>query len=409
MAVLAAGVQNRERQGMFHSGKQGFADEEQETVVSVRRTKSYAENVVQQAVDAHFSVLKLNSSLAPGMKVLIKPNLLSAKKPQQAATTHPMLVRCIIRTLRSLGITDITVADSPGGPFVAANLKAVYAACGYRSLEPEAVLNMNTEWSEVETTPGFMTRRFHLIEPVCRADFIINVAKLKTHSLTGLSGGIKNLFGCIPGLQKPEFHYRFPEIEDFSGMLLELAQTVRPDVTFVDAVTAMEGDGPNMGTPREFGYTFASRNVFLQDFVLARAIGLDPRQVAMLRLAEEWGLCAPDSVRLVGDEPEPEQFLLPQSMTNDYLSGIPRFMRGPVGLAAKTLLKPVPHILAERCIGCGRCAESCPQSIIRLQEHRARIQNRSACISCFCCQEMCPAHAIVVRRRLKGGEQRHEA
>ena len=192
-------------------------------------------------------------------------------------------------------------------------------------------------------------------------------------------------------------------------MLLELAQTVRPDVTFVDAVTAMEGDGPNMGTPREFGYTFASRNVFLQDFVLARTIGMDPGQVTMLRLAEERGLCKPASIRLVGDEPKPERFLLPQSIRNDYLSGIPRFMRGPVGVAAKTLLKPVPHILTERCIGCGRCAESCPQGIIQLRESRARIQNRSACISCFCCQEMCPAHAIAVRRRLKGGKQHHEA
>lgn len=406
MAVLATDVQSRER---FCSGKRSVTEEWQETTVSVQRTESYAENAVQQAVNAHFAALELNRSLKPGMKVLIKPNLLSAKKPQQAATTHPMLVRCIIRALRSLGITDITVADSPGGPFVAANLKAVYAACGYRSLEPEAVLNMNTEWREVETASGFVTRRFHLIEPVCRADFIINAAKLKTHSLTGLSGGIKNLFGCIPGLQKPEFHYRFPEIEGFSGMLLELAQTVRPDVTFVDAVTAMEGDGPNMGTPREFGYTFASRNVFLQDFVLARTIGMDPGRVTMLRLAEERGLCKPASIRLVGDEPKPERFLLPQSITNDYLSGIPRFMRGPVGVAAKTLLRPVPHILTERCIGCGRCAESCPQGIIQLRESRARIQNRSACISCFCCQEMCPAHAIAVRRRLKGGKQHHEA
>ena len=401
MAVFTAGIQDPEEQEPF--------DPDRKSVVSVQRTESYDENPVQRAVDAHFAALELKKSILPGMKVLIKPNLLSAKKPQQAATTHPMLVQCIIRALRALGVTDITVADSSGGPYVAANLKAVYAACGYRELEREAVLNMNTEWREVETPPGFVTRRFHLIEPVCSADFIINVAKLKTHSLTGLSGGIKNLFGCIPGLQKPEFHYRFPEIEGFSGMLLELAQTVRPDVTFVDAVTAMEGNGPNMGTPREFGYTFASRDVFAQDLVLARAIGMDPRQVAMLRLAEERGLCSRDSVRLVGDELLPEQFLLPDSITNDYLSGIPRFMRGPVGVAAKALLKPVPHMLPERCIGCGKCAESCPQKIIRLQEHKAQIQNRRACISCFCCQEMCPAHAIVVRRRLKGGKHRHEA
>lgn len=382
---------------------------EEAPVVSVQRAENYEEAVVQKAVDAHFSALHLSDELSPDTKVLIKPNLLSAKKPQQAATTHPMLIHCIIRALRSIGVTKITVADSSGGPYVAANLKSVYSACGYRMLEGEAELNMNTEWREVETKEGFVTRRFNLIEPVCAADYIINVAKLKTHSLTGLSGGIKNLFGCIPGLQKPEFHYRFPEIEGFSGMLLELAQTVKPNVTFVDAVVAMEGDGPNMGTPKEFGYTFASHNVFAQDFVLANAIGIEPEKVVMLRLAKERGLCDPDKVQLVGDELVKGRFQLPESITNDYLSGIPRFMRGPVGVAAKALLKPVPRILTERCVGCGKCAESCPQHIIHVQDGKAQIGSRSECISCFCCQEMCPAHAIAVRRRLKGGKRRHEA
>ena len=378
-------------------------------VVSVQRTENYEEQPVQRAIDAHFAALELSTKLAPGTKVLIKPNLLSAKKPQQAATTHPMVVHCIIRALHAIGITDITVADSCGGPYVAANLKNVYSACGYRALEEEAVLNLNTEWREVETPPGFITRRFNLIEPVCEADYIINVAKLKTHSLTGLSGGIKNLFGCIPGLQKPEFHYRFPEIEGFSSMLLELAQTVKPTVTFIDAVSAMEGNGPNMGTPRDFGYIFASCDVFAQDFVLAEAIGLPPEQVVMLRLARNQGLCSPEQTKLVGDPLIPVQLQLPDSITNDYLSGIPRFMRGPVGIAAKALLKPVPHILRERCVGCGKCAESCPQHIIQVKEKKAEIEERGRCISCFCCQEMCPAHAIVVRRRLKGGKSRDEA
>jgi len=376
------------------------------SVVSVQRTESYEEAAVQRAVDAHFAALELARALGPGKKVLIKPNLLSAKKPQLAATTHPMLVHCVIRALRSLGVTEITVADSPGGPYIPASLKAVYFACGYRMLENEAVLNTNVEWREIETVPRFVTRRFNLIEPVVQADYIINLAKLKTHSLTGLSGGIKNLFGCIPGLQKPEFHYRFPEIEGFSGMLLELARTVKPEVTLIDGVCAMEGNGPNMGTAREFGYTFASRNVFAQDYVLARAIGLDPEKVVMLRLVREQGLCSPEKTVLVGDKLVPTGFVLPDSITNDYLSGIPRFMRGPVGIAAKTLLKPVPHILRERCVGCGKCAESCPQKIIRVQEGKAGIADRGACISCFCCQEMCPAHAIVVRRRLKGGKRR---
>jgi len=371
------------------------------SIVSVKKVNDYNEELLYDAVEEHFSVLGLNDKINAGMKVVIKPNLLSARKPEAVATTHPAVVLAIAKKLRSLGVSDIVVADSPGGPHVAAALSTVYSACGYKAIGDHVDLNYSVEWNEVKTQEGLYVQSFNIIEPICNADYIINVAKLKTHALTGMSGGVKNLFGCIPGLQKPEMHYRFPEIKGFSNMLVDLCETVAPDVTFIDAVVAMEGEGPNMGTPKQCGYFLASEDIYAQDIVASRIIGVEYNRIEMLRCAKERGLVDIDNISVVGDECENMAFVLPKSDEENYLSCVPSFMRGTLGFFAKRLIKPVPYVVKNKCIGCGKCAESCPQHIIEIQNKKAHIKNKGKCISCFCCQEMCPAHSITVKRRLK--------
>jgi ferredoxin len=226
--------------------------------------------------------------------------------------------------------------------------------------------------------------------------------KLKTHSMTTLSGGIKNLFGTIPGLQKPEMHYRFPDIDDFCGMLLELAQVVKPNITIIDGITAMEGNGPNGGDPRHLGVTLASRNIFAQDYIAAGLMGISPESVPMIRLAQERGLFSPDDIGLAGDNFSPAQppFKLPDAADIDFLTGFPDFLRRPLKKIMDGILRPMPKLNKSKCVGCGKCAESCPPQIIKLENGKAHFQKKG-CISCFCCQEMCPAHAIDVKRNVK--------
>ncbi|MBR6558930.1 MAG: DUF362 domain-containing protein [Clostridia bacterium] len=371
------------------------------SIVSVIKVDKYDTALLERAVDEHFDRLGLACDIKPDMKVLIKPNLLSARKPECVATTHPEVILAIIKKLKSLGVESVTVADSPGGPYLAANLSSVYSACGYKALEKYATLNYSTGSGKVRNENGKVIKEFDIIDPIREADYIINVAKLKTHSLTGMSGGIKNMFGAIPGLVKPEMHYRFPGIGDFSEMLIDLFETVRPNVTFIDAVVGMEGEGPNMGTPKNCGYFLASRDVYAQDAVAAGIIGIPTEKVEMIKCAEERGLFEPADTVLVGDSIECKDFLLPETDDDSYLSGVPSFMRGTLGFFAKRFLKPVPNVKKGSCVGCGKCAESCPQHIIEIKSRKARIIKKSNCISCFCCQEMCPAHSITVKRRLK--------
>lgn len=371
--------------------------------VSILKTSDYSEPAIQRAVDAHFSLLGADSAISGGMKVLIKPNLVMKRDPESATTTHPAFVRAVIRHLQELGVTDITVADSPGGLYNRTALSGIYDTCGmYRAVEGTcAKLNLDTT-SGTKAADSPLVPEFPVITPVLQADYIISLPKLKTHCMTGLSGGVKNLFGVIPGLTKPEFHYRFSENARFCSMLVDLARTIAPGLTIVDAVDSMEGDGPSAGVKKYTGLSFASENPFYLDRILLEYIGMPIPECLTVHEAVSRSLCprCAQEVPLCGDfsiPPRRKDFRMPRSKNVDFGESIPRFVRKPALVLANRLLTPRPVVRHNSCIGCGKCAQSCPAKTIRIQKKKAQIDYRS-CIHCFCCHEMCPVSAIHIRR-----------
>lgn len=366
------------------------------SLVSVKKTRRDPASL-REAVAFHFDALGVEKDLRPGMRVVLKPNLLAARRPEQAVTTDPDLVQAVADWLRERGIEDITLADSPGGPYNELRLRSVYAA-GKMDTVTGVKLNYDTGSAQVDQPRGKICRRFPVIDPVTRADYLINLPKVKTHGMTVVSLGVKNLFGVVPGLEKPALHCRFPGWEEFAGMLLDLADLISPSVTLVDGLVAMEGDGPAGGDPRELGYTFAGRDLYTLDWFLAgRVMGLEPESIPMLRQARErgWVEETPD---LAGDPLEAiPPFRRPKTQSADFTGYIPGFLRKPARAVTDRLFRPRPRVVEGKCVGCGRCAESCPQHIIDIRDGKAKI-DRKGCISCFCCQEMCPAKAIVSRR-----------
>lgn len=369
-----------------------------EQTISVARVTAYEQTAVTAAVSRHFETLGLNGELHPGMKVLIKPNLLMKRRPEEATTTHPTVVAGVVACLRNIGITDITIADSPGGPYTKLALDPIYTASGMRAVAEGsgAVLNEDYGSFERKNPDGLMVKSFTLINPVRDADYIIDVCKLKTHGMTLLSGAVKNLFGTVPGLMKPEFHWRFPEPEKFCGMLLDLCDTVRPNAVIVDAVVSMEGDGPSGGTPKDTGMLLAARNPYHMDLALCKVMKLNPMDVWTVRESIERGWCEEnaDNLRFVGDELRTfDDFQLPRSKSVDFSEHIPHVFRGFVD----RFLVSRPAVKRNQCVGCGKCAESCPASTIQIQGQKAVI-DYSNCIHCFCCHEMCPVRAIGIKR-----------
>lgn len=371
--------------------------------VSAKIIHTYDPALLKEAVAFHVQSLHILGKITPGMRVVIKPNLLMARRPDAAVTTHPAVVRALCEVLRENGITDITIAESSGGPHLQKYMENTYAACGYNALTDVAKLNLDMDFVSVKTPEGSLVPAFNIIKPIAEADFVINVCKLKTHGMTQFSAGMKNLFGCVPGLQKPEMHYRFPGPEQFCRMICELDQLVNPGLTIIDAIDCMEGNGPSGGNIRHYGALLASDDMYAMDNYVVGLMGMKADELDMLRQARKLGLLTDAPVDLIGDTlaPADPPFKLPDSKKLDFMGHVPAFLQPIAKKFLTKVLKPIPRIHTETCVGCGKCAESCPMQIITIESKKAGIRNKKACISCFCCQEMCPVRAISVKRHIR--------
>ena len=317
----------------------------------------------------------------------------------EQARTEGLCERRLLELLER-GAGHVTVAESPGGPYTPPLLRAIYEAGGYTELAQTYgfSLNFDCSYGSLEAPQGQRCTRFDVIQPVLEADLLVDIAKLKTHGMMGLSAAVKNLFGCVPGLMKPELHCRFPEREAFGEMVADLCCALKPALCVVDGIVGMEGNGPTGGKPRLVGALAASRDPFALDMVCASLIHQNPVHVPYLRAGMKRGVC-PESLDELSLWGVPVQslavsdFIQPESCSVNFLDWLPKFLR-PL---AEKVATPVPKIQTNHCVGCGKCAESCPQHTIRIAGGHAVIDYRK-CIRCYCCHEMCPKHVIDIKR-----------
>lgn len=365
--------------------------------VSLIPCREYSPVLLDQIIERHFAALGADGLIFPGAKVVIKPNLVLARLPDDASTTHPEFIAAIARAVKKRG-GEAIIAESPGGPYSKNKLRAVYAATGmYKAAEASgARLNFDIGYREVKAKDGKVCRSFQIIDPIAGADVVISAAKLKTHTMMNYSGAVKNLFGVVPGLMKPEFHFRYPDKTLFGGMIVDLCETVAPAISFIDAVVAMEGNGPTGGTPKSVGMTFAGINPHALDLAACAAAGLKPADVPTLAAAVERGLCPAEACELdyvSGGPFQIDGFKMPDSSGIDFFEKLPPFLRRPLD----RLTSPKPRISRANCRGCGVCAQNCPQKTIAVRRGKAVIDD-SRCIKCFCCHELCPYKAVKIKR-----------
>lgn len=354
------------------------------------------------AVETLFAQSEAAKRLGPDTRVLLKPNLLGKHTPDQAVTTHPAVVAAVAQALHRRGVRSITLADSPGGLYNEPNMRGIYRASGLAEVCAAHQIDLwqKTSFGE-RPAGGRLVAAFSLIDPVLDCDFLINLPKLKTHVMTGMTCAVKNLFGCVPGLQKAELHMRFPQREAFGTMLCDLCGCVKPDLTVADGIVAMEGDGPSGGSPRALGLLLGGEDPFLLDLAAAAVIGIEPAAVPYLAVAIAAGRCPsafdPAALAPCSDALCPaENFKLPASFAPmNFAASVPAPLRWAMPLAVR-MAAPRPRITRSACVGCGKCAEICPGHTITLADKKAKI-DPAGCIRCFCCHEMCPAKAIKVR------------
>lgn len=332
----------------------------------------------------------LRDRVRPGDRVVIKPNLLAPARPERAMVTHPLVIKAVAEYVLQKGLR-VTISDSQAmGKF-----DKVLNESGIR----DALKGLDVEFREfresVDIDVGRPFKKIEIAKDAMDADLLINLPKLKTHAQMRMTLGVKNLFGCIVGLRKPEWHFRTGvNRELFATLLVKIHNAIKPGLTIVDGILAMEGQGPGRsGTPRELGIIAASDDAYALDIILCRLLGVEPYSVFTNKAARDMGYI-PDDIEADGEVTAIDDFSVPD---------ITPLIFGPErlhGFLRRYLVqRPLPD--DSTCRLCGECWKYCPAKAISRDGRRIRIDYEK-CIRCYCCIEVCPHGALRAEEPLLG-------
>jgi len=361
--------------------------------ISVVKCDGYEPYAVEQAVRRTVDLLGgITCFVKPGSRVLVKPNLLMSESPECAITTHPQVVSAVIHILKEINCR-VVVGDGPSvwGQYIE-NVDEVYEVTGIKKVANDEGVEL------VNFDKRRMRDKFPLTTWLDECDYLINLPKFKTHGFTLLTGGIKNLFGLVSGTYKTELHKDYFKPPEFAKILVDIYEEVRPALTIIDGILAIEGDGPGTsGKVRQLNLLLAGSDCVALDTVMARIMGIKHQEVLSTKEAAMRGLGEGklNKIKIEGEDIDKlniRPFILPQASQLDKLPDVFKSL-------AKRLIKYWPYSLAAKCTRCGHCVKICPGKCIRIIKKGITF-NYKKCIACFCCQESCPAAAISVKKSL---------
>lgn len=228
-----------------------------------------------------------------GQKVVIKPNLVHQpampgreqrvgdNKVRPGFTTDVRIVKALAQQMLQAAKCNVTVAE--GTPNSATRM---FDFLGYTSMAKQLSVELvDVDRSErlAVKVDGLARKEYSLPAVTQTADVLVDVAVMKTHQLTGVTLGMKNLFGLLPEPRRV-FH------ANVDAVLCDLLRARKPDLVLVDALVAMEGQGPLDGTPVPMDLLVAGRDTVAVDAVCTAIMGFDPKAVRCLALAAEKGI-----------------------------------------------------------------------------------------------------------------------
>lgn len=371
-----------------------------DNTVALAGCASYDRRLVEQNVGRLFELLGgPGAFVSEGQSVFLKVNALIGAAPEKGVSTHPEVVRAVVGQFQK--VTDrIVIGDSPGGPFTPAYLKRVYEKTGFAEVARDtgAELGLDTSTRQVSIAGGKALKAIAICDAMAAADCLVSVSKFKTHMFLNITGAIKNMFGSVPGGNKFTYHSRFTRDTDFADLIVDVLIASAPDLSIVDAVVGMDGNGPRAGDLIDMGLLAAGRDALSVDTIMMDIIGIDVEKNKPLVAAMRRGLCTgdPADIEVVGDrisELSYSGFKLPSK--KDISEHVPDFVMEKFGdLMA---LRPLP--VAGLCTGCRKCVEICPADAISIVDGVARVDQKK-CQRCYCCHELCEQDAIELERPL---------
>jgi uncharacterized protein (DUF362 family)/Pyruvate/2-oxoacid:ferredoxin oxidoreductase delta subunit len=333
-----------------------------------------------------------------GDSVFVKINHLPPPSPPESGiVTHPLFTEAVLRMLLEAG-ADITVGDDieSNASFVPTGYTAMCKRAGVK------LVNLREPGFVARKCDGRLLKEVYISRAVLEADIIIDLAKLKTHSLCALTGAIKNMYGCIPVGMRRRYHGDFLHFENFCQAIVDIYSVCPPALSLTDGILAREGEGSAGGRARKVGVILASRDAVALDATAGRIIGMEPWRVLTTRYAAErgFGNADPDRIEVLGEpitSVAVKGFRSPDVLVRTVAG------KAPGGLARYFISQasPFPYVVRKNCSACGECAKICPTGAATMTDEYAEI-NHARCIRCMCCDEVCRSAAIVPRRPFLG-------
>lgn len=366
--------------------------------------RDYDEEEIYRQLQAGIRLLGgLEGLIEKREKILLKPNLVRKAEVDRAVITHPAVMGALARILREEGYENIICGDSCG---IGTASRTMAGTGMERQMEKYGI--PATDFShpvKVDYFQGHQAKQFVIAQDALDADAIINVCKMKTHALERVTGAVKNMYGCVCGLQKAKGHTLYPNAESFARMLIDLNQLLKPRLYLMDGIVAMEGNGPTSGDPVKMGVMLLSADPIALDAVFCRLVDLDPQMVPTNVHGMQYGLGTWKTEEIEVFTPDGEVSM--EEAVSRWGNPGYRVDREKYGkniwnaLKALKIFQKKPYIVEEKCRRCGICVESCPVEgkAVTFKNGRENIPvyNYRKCIRCFCCQEMCPHKAIEVK------------
>ena len=243
------------------------------------------------------NLINYKVALADWNTVLIKVNFITDKTWETGATTDPIVVEAIIQKLKELPVkvyvveSDATITSADQA-FEKTGMKDM---CENNGVE---WLNLRYEEDRVELAilDGEALKSI-TVPRIVTESAVISAAKLKTHRDTGVTLGMKNMFGLLPEKFKGKYH-----LKGISKVVTDINTVLKPALTVIDGFIGMEGSGPISGTPIKMDLIIAGIDVVATDATACRVMGIDPHEIRHMRKANKKGLGNIDNVQVIGEK-----------------------------------------------------------------------------------------------------------
>ena len=355
--------------------------------VSILKCNSYNVEEIYKVIKQ--SLNNIDFEIPKNKTILLKPNVLGQRKPETAVDTHPAVLDALCILLKENN-NELWIGDS-GGVTAYGGTKKAFEVSGIAEIAKKHNAKLisfeASQRKEIIDNNAKIIKKFIIAKEPYQADLIINIPKLKTHVLTKYTGAVKNMFGCIPGGGKSKKHALAPDEDMFCNLLLDIYQNVIPNLSIMDAIIGLEGDGPgSAGIPKKAGLILASKDAVALDIEASKIIGYNPLDIKTTKYAIERGISS-KNVEVIGEKNIKVDFKKPTMKTN-LSSKLPE----PIVKLIFNFTALNPYLNKNKCKKCNICADVCPVDAIKLNPYPKF--DRKKCVLCYCCHENCPYNAI---------------